>query len=118
MAKTTIPCVTAFGFALLATGFAVQAGAQAVLEGSGEHSTIDCGGGAAHVTGTSNHVTVEGGCTELEVEGSGNVVIADMAARSRIMVVGTSNAVTWRAPGKAVPQTSSTGVGNSIRRAR
>ncbi len=105
-------------FALVALAAAPSLHAQAVLEGAGEDSTIDCGGGAAEVTGTSNHVTVEGACTSLKVEGSGNVVMADMAERSSIQVTGTSNAVTWRAPGKAVPKTSSTGVGNSIKRAR
>ncbi len=105
------------GIALFAATAPAPLFAQAVLEGSGEESTIDCGGGAAEVTGTSNHVTVEGACSSLKVEGSGNVVMADMAERSSITVTGTSNAVTWRAPGKAVPKTRSAGVGNSIRRA-
>ncbi|WP_311268179.1 DUF3060 domain-containing protein [Sphingobium sp. WCS2017Hpa-17] len=92
--------------------------AQAVLEGSGENSTLDCAGGRASVTGTNNQVTVEGACTHLTVEGSGNVVTAQMAAQSTIKVEGISNKVNWRTPGKTAPKISSAGVGNSVTRAR
>lgn len=102
----------------MVAGITPVAMAQASLEGSGEKSTIDCGGADAHVIGSSNHVRVTGDCTLLTVEGSGNVVIAQMAAKSTISVVGTSNAVTWQAPGQSRPKTSSTGVGNSIARAK
>lgn len=100
-----------------ALALTTPAWAQAVLEGSGETSQIDCGGKEAHITGTDNQVTVEGACTLLIVEGSGNVVHADMAQQSSIRVVGTDNQVRWRAPGQNRPKTSSTGVGNSIGRA-
>lgn len=97
---------------------ALPAHAQAVLEGAGQTSTLDCAGGEGHITGSSNQVTVEGGCKLLTVEGSGNIVTAAMAAQSSIKVVGTSNQISWTAPGQAKPKTSSTGVGNSIVRAR
>ncbi|WP_162237464.1 DUF3060 domain-containing protein [Sphingobium sp. Leaf26] len=92
--------------------------AQAVLEGTGETSTLDCAGGKATVTGTNNQVTVEGACTHLTVEGSGNVVTAQMAAQSSINVEGISNKVSWHTPGKTSPKVSSAGVGNSVTRAR
>lgn len=95
-----------------------MAGAQATLEGAGQVSTIDCDGNVAHVTGSQNRVTVEGACTRLVVEGAGNFVTADMAAQSTISVVGTGNRIVWQTPGKTSPKVSSTGVGNSIGRAR
>lgn len=94
------------------------AGAQAALEGAGQVSTIDCDGNVAHVTGSQNRVTVEGACTRLVVEGAGNFVTADMAAQSTINVIGTGNRIVWQAPGKTSPKVSSTGVGNSVTRAR
>jgi hypothetical protein len=103
---------------LLAAALPGVAGAQAVLEGSGEQSALDCDGGAAQITGTDNQVTLSGGCTLVKVEGSGNVVLANMASKSAIEVVGTSNKVSWKAPGEAKPRISSTGVGNSITRIR
>lgn len=116
--KTPSRIVTAVA-ALSACAMATApAYAQAVLEGSGESSTLDCAGGKATVTGTNNQVTVEGACTQLTVEGSGNVVTADMAAQSAIKVEGISNKVSWRTPGKTSPKVSSAGVGNSVTRAR
>lgn len=111
--------IAATGAALFAcVAVMTPAHAQAVLEGSGEHSTLDCAGGKASVTGTDNQVTVEGACTHLTVEGSGNVVTAQMAAQSTIKVEGISNKVSWRTPGKTAPKVSSAGVGNSVTRAR
>ncbi|TDW63443.1 DUF3060 family protein [Novosphingobium sp. PhB55] len=106
------------GLALLAGGgLALPASAQASLEGAGQTSTLDCGGGTAEITGSQNRVTVEGACTRLVVEGSGNVVTAALAEKATISVVGTSNRISWRAPGKAAPRVSNTGVGNSVSRA-
>lgn len=103
---------------LLAAAWPAMASAQAVLEGSGEQSALDCDGGTAQITGTDNQVTLSGACTLVKVEGSGNVVLATMASKSAITVIGTGNKVSWKAPGEAKPRISSTGVGNSITRMR
>lgn len=119
MANKTPSRMIAAGAAIFACAMPMApAYAQAVLEGAGEVSTLDCAGGKATVTGTNNQVTVEGACTQLTVEGSGNVVTADMAARSAIKVEGISNKVSWRTPGKTSPRVSSAGVGNSVTRTR
>jgi hypothetical protein len=113
---TAIRC-TLLGAALLAGGIAVPATAQTAFEGAGQESRIDCDGGEAHITGASNRITVDGPCRLLSVEGAGNIVSVDLAEKAAIRVVGSSNRITWRAPGQARPRVSSTGAGNSIRRA-
>ncbi|KQN93804.1 hypothetical protein ASE95_02500 [Sphingomonas sp. Leaf231] len=92
--------------------------AQTTFEGAGQESRLDCDGGEAHITGASNRITVDGPCELLSVEGAGNIVSVDLSAKSAIRVVGSSNRITWRAPEKARPRISSTGAGNSIRRAQ
>jgi hypothetical protein len=104
--------------ALLAGGISAPATAQTHFEGAGQESSIECDGGEAHITGASNRITVDGPCRLLSVEGAGNIVSVDLAEKAAIRVVGSSNRITWRAPGRAQPRISSTGAGNSIRRAR
>ena len=103
--------------AMCSTGSGALA-AQTEFEGAGQESRIECDGGRASITGASNRVVVDGPCELLTVEGSGNIVSADMAEKSAIRVTGSSNQVTWRAPGKSRPRISSTGAGNSVMRAR
>lgn len=118
LSKGSARTICASTMLTLATSFPITASAQAVLEGAGETSTLDCAGGDAVVTGSENKVTVEGACKKLTVEGSGNVVVAQMRDQSSISVIGTGNRVSWRTLGKTAPRVSSTGVGNSISRAR
>ncbi len=111
---------TTMGGMLAATILSIgagQAAAQTTFEGAGQESRLDCDGGEAHITGASNRIVVDGACTLLSVEGAGNIVSVDLAQKSAIRVVGSSNRITWRAPGTARPRISSTGAGNSIRRA-
>ena len=104
--------------ALFATAnWAQAAAAQAVFQGAGQQSQIDCDGGEAHIEGAGNTIVVGGPRTLLSVQGASNIVTVDLAATSTIRVVGSSNRITWRAPGKARPRVSSTGADNRIRRA-
>ncbi len=104
--------------ALMACGVSAPLLAQTHFEGAGQESSIDCDDGEAHITGASNRITVDGPCRLLSVEGAGNIVSVDLAEKAAIRVVGSSNRITWRAPGQARPRVSSTGAGNSIRRAQ
>ncbi|USU07508.1 DUF3060 domain-containing protein [Sphingomonadaceae bacterium OTU29MARTA1] len=104
--------------AILSAGcWAQTAAAQAVFQGAGQASEIDCDGGEAQINGASNTITVNGPCTLLSVQGAGNIVTVDLAAKSTIRVVGSGNRITWQAPEKVRPRVSITGADNRIRRA-
>ncbi|GAA0678386.1 hypothetical protein GCM10009102_33610 [Sphingomonas insulae] len=105
----------AMAMLLSPVAWAPGATAQARFQGAGQTSRIDCDGGEAHIEGASNTIVVDGPCTLLSVQGAGNVVTVDLAVKSTIRVVGSSNRVTWRAPGKARPRVSSSGADNHIR---
>lgn len=104
--------------ATAAIGWAVPAAAQTSFSGAGEHSELDCDGGAVTVEGASNMLTIRGACTSLTVSGASNLITIDLAAKASIRVEGADNQIRWIAPGTAKPRVSVAGAGNQIARRR
>ena len=84
-----------------------------VIAGSNFKQTMACKGGAVTVNGNDNKVTLTGTCTQISVNGSDNQVTA--ATVGRIVLVGSSNKVTWaKALKGSRPLTSVTGSDNKV----